>query len=97
MAPDSQVACPHHERIAADVDRHQRWLDDLQQEHDGHIRANGGEGKGHITRREFDKLETCVEDIRRIALRVVIGVLLVSASGSALGPTLKTIILEAIK
>jgi len=59
---------------------------------DGHASANG-EGKGHVTRREFDKLEVLVEDIRRTAMRVLVGVLVVSAGGSALGPTIKTAII----
>ena len=96
MSNDPVHFCSSHERIASDISRNREWLGELQTDLDDHCRVNGGGGPGHVTRREFDKLERLVEDIRGAALKVIVGVLVVSAGGSALGPTIKLAILELL-
>jgi hypothetical protein len=78
-------SCPHHERIAADVERQQRWIADVQDELHAHAR-NGG--SGHVSRAEFDKLSAEVAAMKALGLKLIIGVLIASGGGSALAPTL---------
>lgn len=63
----AESTCPHHERIAADVERQQRWIGDLQSD----LRAHCNGGSNHVTRREVDglrvDLDACSESIRRMA------------------------------
>ena len=83
-------ACPHHEKVAADVDRHQQWVETVQAELREHCRNSGS---GHVTRGEFDKLDKQLSDIRTLLLKALVGMLVVASGGSALGPTLKALLM----
>jgi hypothetical protein len=58
MPPTLVTSCPHYEAISRDVDRHQRWIGDLEADQRAHATGNG-----HVTRREMD---TCMEAVERL-------------------------------
>lgn len=77
-------------------DRFQKWISDVQSELRGHALQNGGGAKGHVSRREFDSLESTVKDIRKWLLLAALGVLTASSGGSMLAPTIKAIVLKQL-
>jgi hypothetical protein len=78
-------SCPHHERIAADVERQQRWIGDVQDELHAHAR-NGG--TGHVGRTEFDKLAQEVATMKALLVKAVVLVALAAGGGSTLAPVI---------
>lgn len=85
--PDS---CPFHLQVAGDVVRHQGWIEDLQKEHRDH--ASNEDGKGHVTRAEYDVLCVSVAEMRTWIIRGAVGVLVAAATGSAFGPSVAKIV-----
>jgi hypothetical protein len=70
MEVTAGVACPHHEKIEADVARHQTWIGQIQDNFNEHCNGGGN----HIQRREFEKLEgtvITVEETQKTLVLVV--------------------------
>lgn len=89
-----------HGVVVTRLDRAEADICTLRGEHDKHC-ANGG--TGHITRGEFDALrsrtadnEKAITDMRTMAIRAFIGVLIAASGGSALAPALKAVALALV-
>ena len=89
MGACPQPSCPHHEAIDRDVQRHQKWIGDVEQKLDAHC-SNGG--TGHVTRYEFDELKPTVTELRTTLIKLGIGLLIATSGGSAFGPEIRSAI-----
>lgn len=89
MGACPQPSCPHHEAIDRDVQRHQKWIGDVEEKLDAHC-SNGG--TGHVTRYEFNELKNWFLDLRALLLKIGVVVLLASSGGSAFGPEIRSAI-----